>query len=209
MYCPTACADFTLLGLPTGGCPDNSPRVRTPSRLAFMPCSIELPSVYTDAAVVGELFDTGGIVVSPPIKMVISDPEQQEISINPCTPPYQLTTRRMLSIEDRTKWEVIDDPATTPANEANKFYDYAWWKDKLNRRSFLRYGIVYCNGDFKFLRTDDGQLMQAQLNLFIAFEELQNNSGMIEFKKGSIAFSGDPLKLEGPDFNLVTLGIEV
>lgn len=208
MYCPANCANFFLIGNPTAGCDLTALRKRTLSRIAFMSCSADIPDPVTEQNAPG-LFNAGDavIVVSNPLVMTVNDPEQEEIVVHSCMPPIKVTNRRVISFEDKIKVEI---PADVDNNvTANPFYDYDFWKDKKSKRLMLRYGLVYCNGDFVFARNEDGSYMEAWFDVFLAYSALANNGGTLEIKKGTLEFQGDPLDFAKPDFNLVDLGIEL
>lgn len=208
-YCPENCADFELIGNPTAGC-QTKMRKRTISRFAFMGCGIELPNPFTSLNTKPLFEGTSGSPGTPPVivlssplaNVVVNDPETEEVLVHDCAPPEQFVNRRIITAEDRIAIEVTGDPS-------NLWFDYDFWKDKKEHKLLLRYGLVYCNGDFVFARDEDGNLMEASLSAFISFQKLQNNGGTIEFKKVALAFSGDPLDFRKPDFNLKTFGINV
>lgn len=207
--CPTDCLDFELTGNPTAGCEVFPVRKRTPSRLAFMKCDIALPTPFTEANT-KPLFDNKTIVLSSPLaNFTVNDPETEDIPVHDCAPVHKLVNRRTITFEDRIRIEVAAQVGP-PEVEANPFYDYDYWLNKLEHRLQLRYGIVFCNGDFMFIRDEKGNLMEAWFDIFLSFQRLANNGGQLEFKKGEIAFQGDPFDLRNrPDFNLNEFGIYV
>lgn len=177
-----------------------------------MKCDIVLPGTF-DATTTPPLFDivapatSAEIVMSSPLRnVVINDPETEDIIIHDCAPAQKFVNRRSITFEDTIKIEV---PAVVgpPAVPANFFYDYDVWKNKKEHRLLLRYGLVFCNGDFIFARDEDGNLMEAWFDVFLSYQKLANNGGSLEFKKGSLEFIGDPMDFAKPDFNLVDLGI--
>jgi hypothetical protein len=213
-YCPDDCANFDMISNPRGGCPENKIRKRTPSRFAFMSCGIALPSTFT-AETTKPLF-LGDTTTDPPVapvivlssplaNIVVNDPTTEEVIVHDCMPALQYVNGRIITAEDRIAIEI----AAQGQNPANPFFDYDFWKDKKEKSLRLRYGLVYCNGDFVFARDENGVLMEASLQAFISYQKLQNNGGTIEFKKVSLAFQGDPLDFIKPDFNLIDLGINI
>jgi hypothetical protein len=210
-YCPDNCIDWQLVGNPTGGCNLDTFRKRTLSRIAFMPCNVDLPDPFTAQNTLGLFQPVGDAVIvmsSPLANVVVNDPETEEITVHDCIPAQKVVNRRVITFEDRIKIEI---PAITvpDAVPANLFYDYDFWKDKKTKRLLLRYGLAYCNGDFVFARNADGTLMEAWFDIFLAYQKLSNNGGTLELKKGSIEFQGDPLDFVKPDFNLNEFGITV
>ena len=210
MYCPTACTGFDLIPLPTAGCTLSAFRKNTIARLAFMKCDIVLPPTF-DQTTTPPLF-TGpnpDIVMSSPLRnVVVNDPETEDIIVHDCAPPQKFVNRRTLSFEDAIKIEVPESPGP-PIVPANPFFDYDWWKDKKEHRLLLRYGWANCAGDFFFARDENGNLMEAWFDVFLSYQKLGNNGGTLEFKKGTLEFSGDFMDFNKPDFNLVTFGINV
>ncbi len=209
MFCPSGCASPALIGQPTGGCDLPKPRQRTPSRLAMFFCNLALPSPFTSANTTPLFAAGGGIVVSSSLANVtLEEPTTEDVLVDDCTPPDPTVTGRILTFEDRTPVSVPDDPATTGVNEADPWRDWTFWKDKLARRRLLRYGLIYCNGDVHIARNPNGSLMEAMLSGHVAYQRLGTGK-QIEFVKGRLAFSEDPLYFNKPDFNLVTFGITV
>lgn len=203
-FCPANCQNTTLVPNPTGGCVFDTRNVAI-NRVAFMICGIELPDPFT-AANTAPLFADGSIIASSPLANVVwADPETEDVLVHDCLPAQKYVTKRTLTFEDRIALQITSgSPATT-----NKFADYDFWKDKLEHRLLLRYGLIYCNGDFKFARNPDGTLMEGYFNMILSGQRLNNNGGTIELKKGSIDFFKDPLDLTPPDFNLVEFNIEL
>jgi hypothetical protein len=202
--CPAQCTDGSLTGIPGDICPTFTTRNKAMSRLGLMLCGISLPSEFTQETV-QPLFDSKEIVLSSVLRnFQWSDPETEDVIIHDCAPPQKQVTKRTLSFEDVIAISVTSgSPATV-----NKYFDYDFWKDKKDKRLLLRYGIVYCNNDFKFARNADGSLMEAWFDVILSGQRLNNGGGTVEFKKGTIDFAGDPLAdFAAPDFNLTELGI--
>lgn len=207
--CPAECVDFDLIPNPIGGCSDGTLRERRISRIAFMKCDIELPSEYT-ALTVAPLFatETQSIFLSQPLaNITVNDPEFEDVKIHDCVPLQQIITRRTIDFQDRLQVTIpaVEGP---PAVPANPFGDYALWQNKLDHRLYLRYGFVYCNGDFVLAKDKNGNLLEGWFNVFLAYENIANDTKTIEFKKGTLSFLADPLALYNtPEFNLNDLGI--
>jgi len=214
MNCPDSCQDLGLVANSTAGCPPEKFRKRTLSRIAFMSCGIALPSNFTELNTkplfLGTTGDPGtpaSIVLSSPLANVTwEDPTTEDVLIHDCAAPVPVTTGRILTAEDRI---AIEMPTGVLPETGNMFADYDFWKDKKVKHIRLRYGLVFCNGDFQFARDEYGRLLQAPLQAFLAYQKLGNNGGSIEFKKIRLAFQTDPMDFVKPDFNLIDFGIEI
>jgi hypothetical protein len=73
----------------------------------------------------------------------------------------------------------------------------------------LRYGFVFCDGDFIFAKDENGNLMEAWFDVYLSYQKLANNGGSLEFKKGNLDFSGDPMDFQPTEFNLPAFGINI
>ncbi|RYD50668.1 MAG: hypothetical protein EOP52_13485 [Sphingobacteriales bacterium] len=208
-FCPDQCNDIELIGNPIGGCPAPAMRKRKLSRLAFMACGIALPSEYT-ALTTKPLFEGEGRVIflsSPLANIQLEDPTTEQVVVHDCMPAIEDITGRRLTAEDRIAVEVPIQGGGT-----DKFGDFIFWKDKRKQWLRMAYGVVYCNGDFMFLRDENGNLISGSLQAHTGYQALTANganSGTIEFTKVSLNVNGDPFSFAKPDFNLKTFGINV
>lgn len=209
--CPADCLDFDLIDNPTGGCPKPEFRERRISRIAFFKCDTTFPDPAT-AENIEPLFTgaTKAVYLSSPLaNVVVNDPEFEEVKIHDCVPNSRIITQRVVDFEDRVKVEfpAVEGP---PAVPANPFGDYAKWQNILDHQLYLRFGFVYCNGDFVIAKDKNGGYLEAWINVFVSFQNIANDMKTIEIKKGSMAFLNDPLAMYNvPAFNLTELGISV
>lgn len=199
--CPDTCVSEDLTPLPDGGCAQDF-RKNTTRRLAFALCSFAEPSTY-DATTTPPLFTDGTIVLSGMVRNVVwGDPTTDTVLVHDCDAPRTIVTGRELTVEDVIKIEVA---GTTP----NKWADYDFYMDKEQKKAYLRYGWVDCDGNFRWARAEDGSLMTAQMLITLKDQKL-TSGGMnfsIEIKEIKLTFPGDPRRLTKPDFNMAELNI--
>lgn len=204
--CPSQCTDTALVALPASECTVTVRRTSI-SRIVFMSCSTDLPSPI-DCTNIAPIIAANDIVFSAPLADVsLDDPTTEDLVLNDCEPARKLTTGRVLNFSDKN---AISQTSGSPA-VVNAYYDYDFWKDKLAKRERMRYGLAFCNGDVKMARDEDGNLLTASLQTFLAFQKLGTTGAAgVEFKKGVLTFNGDPLSsLTAPDFNLEDCGINI
>lgn len=204
MACPAACNDIELLSNPQAGC-ELKLREKTLSRIAFFPCSTELPSTLPGN--IAPLFEDGTIVVSMPLaNIVVNDPTITEVLIDECSPSDRVIATREITFEDRY---AVSNTSGSPA-VTDEYWDYKFWQNKNNVRLSLAYMLIYCDGDVVIPKTDTGQYKTANLLVYLSWQKPQTQGGnWIEFKKGSIIFQGDPFAMSTaePAFNMIEEGI--
>lgn len=196
--CPIAC-QTDLIGNPEGDCV-LTPRYKTPSRVSFFTCATDLPDPISDAAMLA-LYEDGSIVLSSELaNIVFAEPQYEDVLLSDCQVPQRIVASREMTFEDRI--------AITSGSPANPYFDYSFWKDKLNNQTKLNYIIHYCDGDSVIARDASGNLLTASITVYLDRQKLTNSPKSVEFKRGSIVFQGDPLDLGNvPEFNLFTAGI--
>lgn len=202
--CPTSCTT-DLVGNPPEVC---TPVIRqkTLSRLVFFSCGIELPDPITNENI-KPFFDDGSMVISSELAEIIPGaPTYEEIRVSDCRPAQRVVATREITFRDLV---AITGNIGSPATETS-FFDYAFWKDKVDNQNRLRYGWAYCNGDVVLARNEDGSFMTADLTMFLDYIRPANGGSSTEFKSGSIRFQGDPINLNNtPEFNLVDAEIVI
>lgn len=211
MSCPASCADIELTANPTTDCVP-SIRRRTFSRFIFFSCGLDLPNPMVGN--IKPLFDNGSIVASSTLVFPngLPDPSFEDVVYDECSPVVPEVSGRLIDFEDRL---AIDSNSGSPAIR-DEWFNYTFWKNKWDNRFAVSYGIVYCNGDVYIPKIEkDGGFIPytAILNAFISYQKPQiQGGGWIEFIKGTLNFSNDPLALTNdprPDFNLTTEGIVI
>lgn len=200
-FCPTDCADEELTPNYPGGC-EPKPRKTGIDRIGFFPCDVDLPNPLTCAGLQA-LVDANTLTFSSPLANIeIADPTIEELEIASCLPPMQMVTSRVINFQDRIKIETLGNEVS-PAVNPNLFYDYDFWKDKKAKSARMRYLFTMCDGSVRLAKDENGTLMEAALNVFLAYER-QGTGGTaytLEIKKGSLVFKGDPLDFIKPEFD--------
>lgn len=201
--CPSNCGDIVLIGNPQENCED-SQRFIAISRIAFYPCSVDLPDPIQGN--IKPLFDDGTIVVSSKMRNVtLNDPETQDILVSDCDKPIKLVTGRNMTAEDAI---AVEYGANSPLVN-NPYWDYNFWKDKQNKQISLRVMIIYCNGDVR-IASPNGTPLSVTVFPYLKYERPQNGGPGLEFKFINFDFNGDPLDLSiTPAFNLEDEGINL
>lgn len=206
--CPAACSDITLLANPTTDCVP-SIRRRSFSRFFFFPCSTVLPDPMPGS--IKPLFDDGTIVVSSSLVFPdgLPDPSFEDVVIDECSASLPVASGRVIPFLDKY---AISKTTGSPG-VTNSFWNYNMWKDKMDNRFAISYGVLYCNGDAYVPKDSNGNPYTAMLNAFISYEKPATQGGQwIEVIKGTLSFGTDPFDLTNlpiPDFNLTTEGIVI
>lgn len=203
--CPSICGTIDLIGNPQSGC-ETSIRRKTISRFAFFSCTTDLPEPITNNNI-KPLFDDGSIVASSPLaNITLSDPQYEDVVVDDCTTPQRVIVSREITFQDR--YSVVDNSGS-PTTYDN-YHDYDFWADKLQHQQKLNYMVIYCDGDVKVARDEDGNLLTASITAYLNQDGGTNGGKKVEFKQVSINFNGDPLALTNkPEFNLELAGIEL
>jgi hypothetical protein len=191
-FCPANCSDNTLISNDPGNC-DLQPRKRNIDRFGLFLCTTDLPSPFNCAALQA-LYSAGELVFTNPLSNIeVADPVKEELAIADCLPPLQIVTARTINFQDRI---AIVKSNTSPWTGGTKnFYDYDFWADKKTKNFRLRYLIVYCDGTVVVAKDETGNLMTANLDIFLSQERQGSggNSYILEIKKGILTFKGDPI----------------
>lgn len=191
-YCPADCSDNTLVANDPGSC-DLSIRKRSVDRIGFLLCTTDLPSPFNCANITA-LVNAGELVFSSQLVNVNwQDPTFEELQIADCRPAEQIITGRIMEFQDRIA--IVKSNSSPWTSGTQNFYDYDFWADKKSKNMRLRYLLTFCDGSVIVARDENGDPMSANLNVFLAHERqgTGGNSYILEFKKGSLAFKGDPL----------------
>lgn len=202
--CPSNCTT-DIVGNPPEVCKPVI-RQRSLSRLIMFPCNIELPDPITNENI-KPFFDDGSIVFSSELAEIIPGaPTFEEIRVSDCRPPERRVATREITFRDLV---AVTGNAGSPATETS-FFDFYFWKDKVDSQNRLRYGWAYCNGDVVLAKNEDGSFMTADLTVFLDYIRPAAGGTNTEFKSGSIRFQGDPLNLNNePSFNLIDAEIVI
>lgn len=192
--CPSQCGDITLITNPQSNC-ITTQRLLIPSRVAFYPCSVDLPDPIQGN--IKPLFDDGTIAVSSALRnFTLNDPTTQDLVNNDCDPAQRIISGREITFQDTA---AITYGVSSPL-VLNPFWDYAFWQDKLNNQFRLRTMIIYCNGDVRIPVDENGEPLTVSLYGFINYDAPGTTGGKrMEFKSLSLLFNGDPL-----GFNVTT-----
>lgn len=202
--CPASCQDITVIGNPVNCVP--TLRLKTPSRVLFFNICDTLPDPITNGNI-APLFEDGTIVASSELaNVVFNDPTYEDVVISDCTVPLQILVSRELTFEDRV---AIDATETSPYFTA--YFNYDFWQDKKDKQTKLGYMIMYCDGDVKVARDEDGTLLTARVTSVVQYQKPSGGSGKsVEFIQVIILFNGDPINLTvKPEFNVYDAGIEI
>lgn len=201
--CPSACGDIELLSNPASCITDV--RLKTLSRIAFFPCNMSIPDPIEGN--IAPLFDDGTIVVTSELGgFTVNDPTTEDVAVSSCRPPKRVIQTREIVFQDRIKVALTSgSPATT-----NYYFDYDFWKDKLEHEFNLGMMWIYCDGDVMIPRDANGNILTFSLLGFINWQQPSNQGGAwVEFKQFSMIFQGDPFAFIAPDFNLEEEGIVI
>lgn len=204
MACPTNCTT-DLTSNPVEVCKPVI-RSRTLIRLVMFGCNIVLPDPITDENI-KPFFDDGSMVISSELaEIVLGAPTFEEIRVSDCRPPQRVVATREITFRDLI---AITGNVGSPATETT-YFDYYFWKDKVDSQNRLRYGWAYCNGDVVLAKNEDGTFMTADLSAFLDYINPANGGSKTEFKNITIRFQGDPLNLNNtPSFNLIDAAIVI
>lgn len=202
--CPSSCTT-NLVSNPQEPCKPVI-RQRSLSRLIMFGCNVELPDPITDENI-KPFFDDGSMVFSSELAEIIPGaPTYEEIRVSDCRPAERKVATREITFRDLV---ALTGNAGSPATLTN-FFDYYFWKDKVDSQGRLRYGWAYCDGDVVLAKNEDGSFMTADLTVFLDYIRPANGGTNTEFKSGSIRFQGDPLNLNNePSFNMIDAGIVI
>lgn len=202
--CQTGCEDITLIGNPVV-C-EFEPRITRPSRLLFFNICDTLPDPLTDVSA-PPLFADGTIVASMPLaNFVFNEPTYEDRLIDDCSVALPFLVSREATFQDRV---AVDAISVSPFTGA--YFNYDFWQDKFEKQTQLGTMILYCNGDVKVARDENGTPLTSVMRLYLDYENPSNGgSRSIEFINGSLTWNGDPLALTNkPEFNTVEAGITV
>lgn len=193
-YCPADCADDTLTPNAPNSC-DILVRKRGIERIGFFSCGTTLPDPFECTALETLAAGNGLVFSSPLANIEVAEPTFEEIEIADCLPSENVVTQRIITFQDRIAIET--EASTSPAFEKDKFYDYDFWQDKLNKKNTLRYMFVFCDGSVEVPRDSNGNYMEADLTVTKTFERqgTGSTSFFLEFKSGNMVFRGDPFAL--------------
>lgn len=195
-FCPANCSPVTLVPNLGTEC-ELKPRTTGIDRIGFFSCLEDLPSPMSCQALT-VLANANALVFSSPLALItVNDPEQEELEISQCRAPMRITTRRVIDFQDRIK---VEQTATSPA-VSNLFYDYDFWKDKKTHTATMRYLFVMCDGTVRVAKDENGNYLEANLNVFLSFER-QGTGGTaydLEIKKAQLDFKGDPFDFIHPE----------
>lgn len=203
MPCPSACGDINLISNPDSCITDV--RQKTLSRVAFFPCNVTLPTVIPGN--IAPLFDDGTIVVSSELgNFTVNDPATEDIAVSSCRPAKRVIQTREIVFQDRI---ALSFTGGSPA-VINQYWDYNFWKDKLQYEFNLYSMWIYCDGDVVIPVDLKGNPLAFSLLGFINWQQPSNVGGSwVEFKQFSMIYQGDPFYFEQPAFNLIEEGINI
>lgn len=199
-YCPADCADDALIPNAPTNC-DLQPRKNGIDRIGFFSCGIDLPAPF-DCAALEALVAANTLVFSNPLRnVVVNDPETEDFQLADCLPSIRQVLRRVIEFQDVIAVSVTSP--TSPTFTVDPFYDYAFWADKKSRSFVLRYLFIMCDGSVRVPRDEQGNPMQASLDIFLSLERQGTGatSYTMEIKKGRLEFLGDPLDFQTPELD--------
>lgn len=203
--CLSNCEDINIIPLPPSGC-TLSTRNKTISRLAFFLCTTDLADPMTCNAL-STIVNAGAMVFTSELANIdVGTPEYEDVVISECRPALQKCVGRTFAFEDRIAI-AAPDPNTSPVT-TNNFYDYEYWRDKINNQFQLRCGIVTCDGDLIIPRDKAGNLLSVTITGTVNYQKPSTQGGgWVEFKQLSVRWNGDPLFFQEPIANLDTCNI--
>lgn len=201
--CPINCTT-DLVGLPQESCKPII-RPKTISRFIFFPCNIELPETITPENI-KPFFDDGDIVITRELaEITLAAPTYEEIRVSDCRPALRQVATREVTFRD---FNAVTGSLTSPGTP-DLYFDYDFWQDKVDSANRLRYGVVYCDGDVKIAKNEDGSYMTADMTAILEYIT-PANGGKTEYKAISVIFQGDPLNLTvKPSFNIIDAEIVI
>lgn len=201
MPCNDACGDLTLIENPI--ICNFEPRRKTLSQLGFYACSTSFPSPLTPEGIEA-LLTSGEIVWSSELSAVTpNDPTTEDVSVSDCRPATRVIVSREITFQDRIAINVEQGSPLVPA----PYWDYDFWKDKVDKKLSLNYLWRYCDGDVVFANGSNGLPLTADLLVFLNWDAVNNGAPRVEFKQISLIFNGDPLALSNkPLFNIAPDG---
>lgn len=205
--CPANCANIELIANPvTGVCDAAETRERGIYKLGFYLCNTPLPSPLTCTAL-NTLVTSGAVVFSSPLSNVtFGEPEFEDIKMNDCEPAIQRIVGRTLTFNDKYKVTIPGIPAEgeTPAVPENRYGDLLFWGNKMEARLSMRVIILYCDGTMEVPKDKNGNPLSSTFLVYRDFERqgTGTNETIIEVKRGTIRFKGDPLQFREPDLDL-------
>lgn len=200
MACPTTCGAITLVKR-ADSCILKE-RVTSPAYFAFIACDETLPDPIKGA--IKPLFDSGAIVVSPPLGgFEFGEPSTVNTNLANCLPTSKIIVGRTIKFTDRTSTTTTSgSPAVT-----DKFADLPFWADKLNLSGMYYMMQIHCNGD-AYLPRNGSSLIPCTLTGYIDYETKDEASNFIvQVKRFEVNFIGDPYAFNAPDFNIFEEGI--
>lgn len=201
MSCASNCGTVTITPVPQT-C-EVVERMTSPSRLIIIPCDAELP--YPIKGAIKPFFEDGTIVASPELaNWDFPEPTITNNIISACRPARRIVTGRTITAQDRAG---ITTNSGSPAT-IDKYAEYPFYRDLLQKDGLFYVGIVHCNGDVFLAKDWDDTLTRLTLNAYISYETIDSdNAYTIEVKNISMAFTGDPFRFNAPDFNIHEEGI--
>lgn len=193
--CPANCADDTILVNQSSDC-EIKVRERSPDRIGFFPCNVDLPSPFTCAALEALAAANTLTFSSPLANIEIADPEFTEYSVSDCRPSMQIAAGRTINFQDKVAID-IDNSAASPATPNVPFFNYDFWQDKVDKSATLRCMVRYCDGSVEVARDKNGNYLEATISAFKKFEKVTVGRSVktFEYIQGNIAFSDDPFGL--------------
>lgn len=193
-YCPDTCT-IELIVNPANCVP--KVRLNTPARLIFYSCATLIPD---SPSAIQDMIESGEIVFSSKLaNFTLNDPTYQEIQINDCSPNQRLIASRELTFQDR---EALIGSGGSPATPI-PYFDYDFWKNKIQNSPSLNVGIMYCNGEVRLALDDAGNPLSVDLTGFINYDTATTpGAPRPEFKQFSAIFNGDPLGFNKPLFTV-------
>lgn len=193
-FCPANCASIDLMANPDGGC-ETVRRKRSLYKIGFYSCSETLPSPLTCSALQTLVASNGVVWSSPLVNVEWADPTMEDVVVSDCLPASSEAIGRTLTFEDHIALDIL--PGTSGAPEGNEYADLKFWGNKNKIGISLRYLFLWCDGVIDIPVDQFGKPMGAGFNVFRAFSR-QGSGGtsyVLEIKKGTINFKGDPLEL--------------
>lgn len=192
--CPANCADPELIPVPDAGC-ETKRRKSSIFKIGFFACSTVLPDPLTCDSL-ETMIDSNQIVFSSPLVNVeVADPETEDVVISDCLPAVQEVIGRQMTFEDHIAIDIQEGPSGVPAE--NLFADIKFWGNKNKYKTTLRQVFLYCDGRVEVPRDDMGNPLSGTFNVWRNFtrQGTGGNSYILEIKRGSINFKGDPFAM--------------
>src|SRR5690606_22850593 len=132
-------------------------------------------------------------------EVTVADPEFSEQLVADCIPTEQYASSRVINFQDRIAITTPSGPSAVPPED--RFADYPFWSDKLQKKMTLGVMILFCDGRIEIPRDEAGRPLTASLMVYRSLlrEGSGNTLNIFEIKQGSLTFKGDPLAFRAPD----------